>query len=153
MNNVTGTPPPPGNITSISTPPQIFNFVSQSLGIDSTILFIFMFSLIAFPLLYFKFSRTFFSIAFLMYCFFGVYIGIVPIWIMIFGFTFFSISTASSIFKFISGEDTSRYTFKYDDWKPTKIEVEEEPKTENCKNCGGPNVNRTTCQYCGLVLE
>ncbi len=32
-------------------------------------------------------------------------------------------------------------------------ETQPEPVTENCKNCGGPNVDRVTCQYCGQVLD
>lgn len=133
-----------GNITDT---PNIFPTIAHNMGIDPTILFLMMGVFVMIPLAYWKAPKMFYPLGFLIYTFFGMNFGILPIWALLIAFVFFGISTAGEISKFLGGSESKYIQSHY------TLEIQPEPKTENCKNCGGPNVDRVTCEWCGQVLE
>ncbi len=130
----------------------MFRVVSASLGFDPTVLFMISFSLIAVLLSQLKVPRMTYPVSFLMYSFFGVSFGLIPIWIPIAGFIFTALFVGGEFAKMLGGNlpgESSPIV-----WSKPIAKLQPEIKvTENCKNCGGPNVDRVTCVYCGLVLE
>lgn len=145
-----------GNFTGTADVPTVFRYVSANLGIDPTVLFIFGFIFTAIPLMLLKAPKTAYPLFFLMYSFFGLFFGLVPIWVSMIGIVstlLFAFGEASKIFRgdfpdFSDVKYTKTYVFT-----PSPPEPEPEKVTINCKNCGGPNVERVTCEYCGQVLD
>lgn len=137
------------NITSVNGIKGMIQLISSNLGIDVFSIFIIGFLSIVVMITAFKLPKETFPIGFLIYSILWVNIGLIPIWIIPFSM-FFNVIIIVSKFRLWSNEVVSSITVEI----PIKNYVKsEEPKTVNCKNCGGPNINQIKCEWCGLILE
>lgn len=90
----------------------------------------------------------------------GVITGYLPIWTGIFAFAAAGIFSAVEGLKLGIAEESSEITAHENITSQWLKNLHQQEQTRsrvqqswNCKNCGGPNVNKIQCQYCGMVKE
>jgi hypothetical protein len=110
-----------------------------------------------------KLPKTFLLMSLVGETFAGAYFGLYPTWILVlasFGIAIVIGTDALQLFRGSSaslGNDTpfQKVASEWitDLYERQQLKQEAKPQTWNCRNCGGPNVEQITCQYCGSVKE
>jgi hypothetical protein len=148
------------NITS-SSPfhdiPTMFQILVSTSGISPIIFFCLSLTLFLIPIISLKLPKELFLFSNITLSFFYVQIGILPIWFFIFNSILSGFLLSAKAFGVYKG-DYESYVYHNEDWKSSIPVIEDkldfsEPKTINCKNCGGPNIDKIKCEWCGLILE